>query len=333
MQVNGFILDELSEKVYLNKENAESILLDAVESDDEDYAYNAKYKLIQVYGTGKYTFPGDDPWEIPDFPNLDKLTKFVAGEIRCADDISEMIGALYYEFMDIDEAIARAVEAALLAVECNERCDLFFDGDGREEAKIMLFWLYFKGEFGHSDCEMITLPSLMDAHKAAELLRYEVILIEDYTPEFNDLRFKGELDTLLEEAYALHPEKRLIARIWLDRCTVNGEIDKVVNIICNADENTAYYIAYDLLSDWEDLFEYEGEEKSIEEIEKVLLAISEKGAYREFLLSLYQFGSATLSMNDGYEVVHPTLKNEEKATAFAEKYGITLLDEPAVFED
>ena len=34
MQVNGFILDELSEKVYLNKENAESILLDAVEPDD-----------------------------------------------------------------------------------------------------------------------------------------------------------------------------------------------------------------------------------------------------------------------------------------------------------
>ena len=333
MNINGFILDELSEKIYLNKENAESILLDAMASDDEDYAYNAKYKLIQVYGTGKYAFPGDDPWDIPGFPDLDKLTAFVPKEIRCADDISDMLTALYHDYFDVDETIVRAVEAALLAVECDETCDLFFDEDGREEAKITLFWLYFKGEFGHSDCEMIILPSLMDTHKAAELLRYDVILSEDYNPEFNDFRFEGELDALLEEAYALHPEKSLIARIWIDRCTVNGKIDTAVEIIRNADEKTVYYIAYDLLSDWEDLFEYEGEEKSIEEIEKVLLAISEKGAYREFLLSLYQFGSATLSMNDGYEVVHLTLKNEEKAAMFAEKYGLALLDEPAVIED
>lgn len=328
MNINGFILDELSEKIYLNKESAEGVLLDAVASCDEESANNAKYKLIQVYGTGKYTFPGDDPWDIPGFPNLDKLKEFVSKEIRCSDDISEMLDALYHDFMDIDETVASAVEAALLAVECSETCDLFFDADGREEAKITLFWLYFKGEFGYSDCEMITLPSLMDTHKAAELLRYEVITNCDYNPDFFDYHTDGAFDEIWEQAYTLYPTFAYVARDLFERRMANGEIDNAIAIVRSADSELARAILSDILSDTEFFFGDENEEEAffpIQKIEELFLTLGEKGECPELPLSLYQHGCIKYY---AYTIDFPMLQNPEKAAAFAKAQGMELSTEP-----
>ena len=55
-----------------NYENAETFLLEAMKSDDED-AYEAKLALIQLYGTGHLVMENADTIEITGYPKIDNL--------------------------------------------------------------------------------------------------------------------------------------------------------------------------------------------------------------------------------------------------------------------
>jgi hypothetical protein len=162
-----------------------------------------------------------------------------------------------------------------------------------------------------------------------ELLRYEPIMILDYNPKFGDLRDDGELDELLEEACAIYPTKDLLVRNVIERCAINVNIDKIIEIVHNADKKLASFIGLDLLAEWEYFFDYEYTKYTPENIEKIFVALTDKGVHPEFLLSLYQFGSATIGE---YEVKLPSLQNEEKALLFSNKHGIKLLSAPAEIE-
>ena len=145
------------------------------------------------------------------------------------------------------------------------------------------------------------------------------------------MEFNGEDDfnNILESAYALYPEKDMIVRNLVEKCAVKHDVDKLVDIITQASEKLASYIALDLFGDWDYFFEYEDEEYTSENIEKILIALSEKGVHREFLLSLYQFGSAKIINSFGeYEVVLPALKSEKKASAFSNKHNVKPLSTP-----
>jgi hypothetical protein len=320
-----------------NYEDAEKLLLKAVDSDDEETAYEAKLALIQLYGTGHLVMEGADTIEIHGYPNIEKLKAFVANIIEDDTDVRNMVYMLYHDFIyhnfgEMPNSVDEAIEAALAAVECSEEDDC--EDNGKAEAKIILFWLYYNGEYESDNtyCD-ICCSSLKDRHKAMELLRYEPIMILDYNPKFGDLRDDGELDELLEEACAIYPTKDLLVRNVIERCAINVNIDKIIEIVHNADKKLVSFIGLDLLDEWEYFFDYEDTKYTPENIERIFIALTDKGVYPEFLLSLYQFGRATIESSLGaYEVKLPSLQNEEKALLFSNKHGIKLLLAPAEIE-
>ena len=329
--------ENIIRNVCENYEDAEKLLLETVDSDDEEVAYEAKLALIQLYGTGQLVMDGTDTIEIPGFPDMDKLRTFVANVIEDETDVWNMVYSLYYDFIyhnfgEMPNSVDEAMEAALAAVECSEE-DCCED-NGKSKAKIILFWLYYNGEYESDNtyCD-ICCSSLKDRHKAMELLRYEPIMILDYNPKFGDLRDDGELDELLEEACAIYPTKDLLVRNVIERCAINVNVDKIIEIVHNADRKLASFIGLDLLDEWEYFFDYEDTKYTPENIEKIFAALTDKGVYPEFLLSLYQFGNAKIASSLGaYEVKLPSLQNEEKALLFSNKHGIKLLSAPAEIE-
>lgn len=330
MKIGNVILDELEEKIYLQPDQAEIILLETIMSNDAVLASQAKIKLMQVYGIGRCKIAMTSI-DIPEFPNYDKLRSFVAEEIQDENDMQALLEALYYDFKYIlfDDLTIRGLEEALLAVVCDESDYLYpYEMEGREQSKKILFWLYLKGQFDYYDWNPIEIPSLQDNKKAAQLLRYSFLMNGDFNEEFYDMKYEGELDTFLEEAYAVCPENDDLVRTWVDRCAVNGEIDKIVEIVNYANQETTEHIALDLLHEWDYFFDYEGQEIDSQKIERLLISFSEKGVHKELLLSLYQFGSAKLYTITGeYEVLQPLLKDAEKAKKFAEDNCIDMLDE------
>ena len=323
------VIDELSKKVYAQPNDAENILLDALKSEDEDTAHKAMCKLIQIYGTGRYQLEGH-PVNIPGFPDLEKLKFFVSENIHDESGVDDLIQMLYYEFfhMTIDEVVVQGLETALLATQCDETNYLDLDEDDCKKAKLILFWLYCQGQYDYYHWNPIELPSLKDSRKAAEILRYVVLMNGDYNPEFYDLKSEGELDEILELAYEIHPTNDDVVRTWVDRCGTNGDFDKIIKIVRNADKALAAHIALDLLEEWEYFFAYEDQEVSSEKIEELLVAFCEKGICKELLLSLYQFGCAKLLTSMGeYEVLQPSLKDAERAQKFAEDNFIDMLAE------
>jgi hypothetical protein len=318
-------------------EYAEKLLLEAVDSDDEEVAYEAKFALIQLYGTGHLVMEGADTIEIPGYPNIEKLKAFVANIIEDDTDVRNMVYTLYYDFIyhnfgEMPSSVEKAMETALFAVECSEEDDC--EDNGKSVAKIILFWLYYNGEYESDNtyCD-VCCSSLKDRRKAAELLRYEPIMILDYNPKFGDLRDDGELDELLEEACAIYPTKDLLARNVIERCAINVNIDKIIEIVHNADKKLASFIGLDLLGEWEYFFDYEDTKYTPENIERIFIALTDKGVLPEFLLSLYQFGNAKIASSLGvYEVKLPSLQNEEKALLFSNKHGIKLLSAPVEIE-
>ena len=97
--------------------------------------------------------------------------------------------------------------------------------------------------------------------------------------------------------------------------------------------NFASLIAMDILDEWEYYFDYGDSKYTPEIIEKIILAFADKGAYVEFLLSLYQFGCAKIIGAFGdYKVSLPTLQNKEKASDYALKNSIDLLTSYAEIE-
>ena len=323
------VIDELSKKVYEQPNDAENILLNALISDDEDTAHNAMCKLIQIYGTGRYQIEGH-PIDIPGFPDLEKLKSFVAENIHDESGVDDLIQMLYGEFphMTIDEVVAQGLEAALLATQYDETNCLDLDEDDCKKSKLILFWLYCQGQHDYYNWNPIELPSLKDSRKAAEMLRYAVLMNGDYNPEFYDLKSEGELDEILELAYEIHPTNDDVVRTWVDRCGTNGYIDKIIEIVRNADKVLASHIALDLFDEWEYFFAYEDQDVSSEKIEELLVAFCEKEICKELLLSLYQFGCAKLLTSMGeYEVLQPLLKDAEMANKFAADNRIDILGE------
>ena len=129
-------------------------------------------------------------------------------------------------------------------------------------------------------------------------------------------------------AYEIHPTNDDVVRTLVDRCGTNGDFDKIIKIVRNADKALAAHIALDLLEEWEYFFAYEDQEVSSEKIEELLVAFCEKGICKELLLSLYQFGCAKLLTSMGeYEVLQPSLKDAERAQKFAEDNFIDMLAE------
>jgi hypothetical protein len=256
---------------------------------------------------------------------MKKAKEILSIEIEEDYDVEGMVSDLYYAFDgELDEKIAKAFENRLLAVECSEE----FDYEGAGFSKIVLFQLYFDGKYVDDQITLVA-PSLMDKQKLAALFRYEFVMNTEINFTFELARDEGDLDDILELAYSLYPEKDLIARNWVERCAIKQNVDKLVDIITQASEKLASYIALDLFGDLGYFFEYEDEEYTSENIEKILIALSEKGVHREFLLSLYQFGSAKIiNLFGEYEVVLPALKSEKKASAFSNKHNVKPLSAP-----
>ncbi len=312
----------------------EKILLNVLESENEDNSWRAKSRLIQLYGTGMYMRVGEEPivWGEPD---VETLEEFVAENVLDAQDVYDMVDRLYFDFEDgLYENAAEIIETSLLSVECSE--EFTCGGNDAVESKIILFSLYYEGVYELPNGRTLKLPSLENRRAAAEMLRYADVMNCDQNPKYCELRDLGALDELIEEAYALYPQKDMIARDLVDRCMQNGEIDKVVKIIHDAEAQIAEWIAIDLFSEWDYFFDCADDKKLCEDVEIVLLAFSEKGIHKEFLLSLYQFGKATLDSRYAFktdvshEVVLEGLENGEKARSFADKHGLGLLTAPAV---
>jgi hypothetical protein len=305
----------------------EKVLLERASSENENIALTAKDQLSRLDSTGVFLIEsGENGYcDIFDYVKMKKAKEILSIEIEEDYDVEGMVSDLYYAFDgELDEKIAKAFENRLLAVECSEE----FDYEGAGFSKIVLFQLYFDGKYVDDQITLVA-PSLMDKQKLAALFRYEFVMNTEINFTFELARDEGDLDDILELAYSLYPEKDLIARNWVERCAIKQNVDKLVDIITQASEKLASYIALDLFGDWEYFFEYEDEEYTSENIEKILIALSEKGVHREFLLSLYQFGSAKIiDLFGEYEVVLPALKSEKKASAFSNKHNVKPLSAP-----
>lgn len=305
----------------------EKVLLERASSENENIALTAKDQLSRLASTGVFLIEnGENGYcDIFDYVKMKKAKEILSIEIEEDYDVEEMVSDLYYAFDgELDEKIAKAFENRLLAVECSEG----FDCEGAGFSKIVLFQLYFDGKYVDDQITLVA-PSLMDKQKLAALFRYEFVMNTEINLTFELARDEGDLDDILELAYSLYPKKDLIARNWAERCAIKQNVDKLVDIIAQASEKLASYIALDLFDDWDCFFEYEDEEYTSENIEKILIALSEKGVHREFLLSLYQFGSAKIINWFGeYEVVLPALKSEKKASAFSNKHNVKPLSAP-----
>ena len=168
--------NEINRDICENCDDAEKILLEAKESDDEDAAYEAKLALIQLYGTGQLMMQGADSMEFAGYPNIEKLKLFVADNINDDVDVRNMVYVLYYDFIyhnfgEMPNNVEEAMEAALKAVKCSD--EQSWEDEGKEESKIILFWLYYDGEYEDEESSLckIVLPALRDRAKAIDLLR------------------------------------------------------------------------------------------------------------------------------------------------------------------
>lgn len=304
----------------------EKVLLQRVSSENENIALTAKDQLSRLASTGVFLIEnGENGYcDIFDYVKMKKAKEILSIEIEEDYDVEGMVSDLYYAFDgELDEKIAKAFENRLLAVECSEE----FDYEGAGFSKIVLFQLYFDGKYADDQITLVA-PSLMDKQKLAALFRYEFVMNTEINFTFELARDEGDLDDILELAYSLYPEKDLIVRNWVERCAIKQNVDKLVDIINCADEKLASFIGLDLLDEWECFFAYEESEYSSEDIEKILIALSEKGVHTSFLMSLYQFGCAKIKTSFGeYEVVLPTLKSEEKAKKLAKDNCSNLLNE------
>lgn len=95
--------ENIIRNVCENYEDAEKLLLEVVESDDEDVAYEAKLALIQLYGTGHLVMEGANTIEIPGYLNIEKLKAFVANIIEDDTDVRNMVYTLYYDLLFFTE--------------------------------------------------------------------------------------------------------------------------------------------------------------------------------------------------------------------------------------
>ena len=304
------------------KPDIEKILLNRLESEKKGCRRTARDKLIQIYGTGKYIeyiFNGGKiEVDVEGFPNMERLGDFVADNIEHESDVNDIILAICYDPENVDEASAKALETALVAIEYEE---------AQTAANDVLLHLYLAGvvfSFYH-EC-WIEIPYLKDMRKAATVLLYM-----DVESTINSLLDYGDetVTELLEEAYTMDSENPEVALQLL----LIVEVDRFVELIGEISD----VCANGLISLWgvEDLFReklYDDDD----EIEEYYLALLDflckhdpENGYcditKKLLLSIYQFGAYKPDLSQMYVL---EFKNVEKAESFAQKYGMELLDEP-----
>jgi hypothetical protein len=221
--------------------------------------------------------------DILDYVKMKKAKEIFSKEIEDSNDVELILSRAYYMFNgELDEKIASLLENLLLSVECDEELCSFESEDGVGLSKVVLFWLYYDGRYEIENEGCLEAPSLLNKQKAAEILKYEFILRIDINPILMEFDGEDDFNNILESAYALYPEKDMIVRNLVEKCAVKHDVDKLVDIITQASEKLASYIALDLFGDWDYFFEYEDEEYTSENIEKILIALSEKVCTESF---------------------------------------------------
>lgn len=302
------------------KTDIEKILLNRLESEKKGCRCNAREKLVQIYGTGKYLFnDGVTAVDIEGFPNMERLGDFVNDNIEHESDVDNIIYAICYDPENVDEASAKALETALVAIESDA---------AQTAANDVLLHLYLAGvvfSFYHE--YWIEIPYLKDMRKAAT-----VLLNMDVESTINSLLDYGDetVTELLEEAYTMDSENPEVALQLL----LIVEVDRFVELIGEISD----VCANGLISLWgdEELFRerlYNDDDYEIEEYYLALLDFlckhDPESGYcditKKLLLSIYQFGTYK---RDSIQMYVSEFKNVEKAEAFAKKYGMELLDEP-----
>lgn len=302
------------------KPDIEKILLNRLESEKKGCRCDAREKLVQIYGTGKYIFNDcQTAVDVEGFPNIERLGDFVADNIEHESDVNDIILAICYDPENVDEASAKALETALVAIE-SEAAQI--------AANDALLHLYLAGvvfSFYH-EC-WIEIPCLKDMRKAAT-----VLLNMDVESTINSLLDYGNepVAELLEEAYTMDSENPEVALQLL----LFVEVDRFVELIGEISDFCANGLI-SLRGD-EELFRerlYDDDDYEMEEYYLALLDFlckhDPESGYcditKKLLLSIYQF--ATYKSNSIQWYVSES-KNVEKAEAFAKKYGMELLDEP-----
>ena len=308
------------------KSDIEKILLNRLESERKSCRCNAIEKLVQIYGTGKYIEyifnGGKTEVDVEGFPNMERLGDFVADNIEHEHDVNKIILAICYDPENVDEASAKALETALVAIEYEE---------AQTAANDVLLHLYLAGvvfSFYH-EC-WIEIPYLKDMRKAAT-----VLLNMDVESTVNSLLDYGNetVTELLEEAYTMDSANPEVALQLLLQLLLIVEVDRFVELIGEISD----FCANGLISLWgdEELFR-ERLYDDYDEIEEYYLALLDflckhdpESGYcditKKLLLSIYQFGTYK---SYSIQMYVSESKNVEKAEAFAKKYGMELLDEP-----
>ena len=300
------------------KPDIEKILLNRLESEKKGCRFNAREKLVQIYGTGKYLFnDGETAVDIEGFPNMERLGDFVNDNIEHESDVDNIIYAICYDPENVDEASAKALETALVAIE-SEAAQI--------AANDVLLHLYLAGvvfSFYH-EC-WIEIPCLKDMRKAAT-----VLLNMDVESTINSLLDYGNetVTELLEEAYTMDSENPEVA---LQLLLIVG-VDSFVELIGEISD----VCANGLISLWGDEELFRERLYGDDEFEEYYLALLDflckhdpESGYcditKKLLLSIYQFGTYK---RYSIQMDVSEFKNVEKAEAFAKKYGMELLDEP-----
>ena len=315
------------------KPDIEKILLNRLESEKKGCRRDARNKLVQIYGTGKYIFNDcQTAVDVEGFPNMERLGDFVADNIEHESDVNDIILAICYDPENVDEASAKALETALVAIEYEE---------AQTAANDVLLHLYLAGvvfSFYH-EC-WIEIPYLKDMRKAAT-----VLLNMDAESAINSLLDYGNetVTELLEEAYTMDSENSEVALQLLLTLLLSVEVDRFVELIGEISDVCANGLIY-LWGDEELFRERLYDDDKFEEYYLALLDFlckhDPENGYcditKKFLLSIYQFGTYKRYSIQSYvsefknveKVEKSEFKNVEKAEAFAKKYGMELLDEP-----
>jgi hypothetical protein len=300
------------------KPDIEKILLNRLEFEKKSCRCNARNKLVQIYGTGKYLFnDGETAVDIEGFPNMERLGDFVNDNIEHESDVDNIIYAICYDPENVDEASAKALETAMVAIESEA---------AQTAANYVLLHLYLAGavcSFYH-EC-WIEIPYLKDMRKAAT-----VLLNMDVESTINSLLDYGNetVTELLEEAYTMDSENPEVALQLL----LIVEVDRFVELIGEISD----VCANGLISLWGDGELFRERLYGDDEFEEYYLALLDflckhdpESGYcditKKLLLSIYQFGAYK---PDSIQMDVSEFKNVEKAEAFAKKYGMELLDEP-----
>lgn len=293
-------------------------------------------KLLQLYGTGKFVCSNGDTATLVGYPDLNKFR-----EIVHSADIYDVVWSLCQEFLEVAERIDEHLtvdeielfEAALLSIEGEwKTADGLLDING--ESRVILFWLYFQGDFSHGLGWGVRIPELMNKDKAIKLLEdnelmewllYDIEMFVNYECPEKQIEF-------FEMAYKLYPNNIQIVELLLANLFEHN-IKRLVEVLSNISHETLN----EYLELHEDAFSSRvlhalSNEQNAEDIEKYILTIIDCLSNTEFedvcfefkdaILDFYESGDTESYGYGGCEISCPQLENHEKAVTFAKKYDM-----------